>query len=343
MNKKKNLINVVFLITVFLITLYYVFHGQDLNAVLTYLQGTDPRFWALAFLCVILYIQCESWMVYYMIHTLGQSVKISHCFLYSFVGYFFSCITPSASGGQPAQIIYMRKDGIPVSVSTPVLMVTTITYKSVLLLLAVFVFVCRPASLMVYLAPIMGWCYLGFFLNFIVVALVLLLIFRPVIVHTAISKTVSCLKRRTRFKNIQPFAEKAYASVVQYHQVSDYLKSHQSVFVNVFLITIVQRVLLLAVTYMAYKSFRLTGTSPAVILVLQGMISVAVDMLPLPGGMGISENLFMTLFSPIFGPVTLAAMVLSRGLSYYTELLVSAVMTIAAHLYLGRNAAGGDA
>lgn len=28
------------------------------------------------------------------------------------------------------------------------------------------------------------------------------------------------------------------------------------------------------------------------IVVLQGMISVAVDMLPLPGGMGISESLF---------------------------------------------------
>jgi hypothetical protein len=33
----------------------------------------------------------------------------------------------------------------------------------------------------------------------------------------------------------------------------------------------------------------------------------------------------------------LAAMVLSRGLSYYTELLLSAVMTVFAHFYLGRN------
>jgi hypothetical protein len=60
-------------------------------------------------------------------------------------------------------------------------------------------------------------------------------------------------------------------------------------------------------------------------------------MLPLPGGMGISERLFLTLFTPIFGQVTLAAMVLSRGLSYYTELLLSAVMTVFAHFYLGRN------
>ena len=66
------------------------------------------------------------------------------------------------------------------------------------------------------------------------------------------------------------------------------------------------------------------------------MISVAVDMLPLPGGMGISEKLFSMLFTGIFGQVkVLAGLILSRGLSYYTELLISAVMTVAAQLFLG--------
>ena len=49
------------------------------------------------------------------------------------------------------------------------------------------------------------------------------------------------------------------------------------------------------------------------IVILQGMISVAVDMLPLPGGMGISEKLFSMLFTGIFGQVkVLAGLILSR-------------------------------
>ena len=72
------------------------------------------------------------------------------------------------------------------------------------------------------------------------------------------------------------------------------------------------------------------------IVVLQGMISVAVDMLPLPGGMGISESLFLSIFAPICGTLTLPAMVISRGLSYYTELILSAVMTVVAHFTIGR-------
>ena len=60
------------------------------------------------------------------------------------------------------------------------------------------------------------------------------------------------------------------------------------------------------------------------------MISVAVDMLPLPGGMGISENLFLRMFLPVFGAeLVLPGMVVSRGISYYTQLLLSAVMTVA--------------
>ena len=72
------------------------------------------------------------------------------------------------------------------------------------------------------------------------------------------------------------------------------------------------------------------------IVLLQGMISVAVDMLPLPGGMGISEKLFLEMFVPVFGTITLPAMIVSRGLGYYTELLVSAVFTVVAHLMIGR-------
>ena len=51
-------------------------------------------------------------------------------------------------------------------------------------------------------------------------------------------------------------------------------------------------------------------------------------MLPLPGGMGVSENLFLQIFLPVFGSeLVLPGMVISRGISYYTQLLISAAVT----------------
>ena len=108
-----------------------------------------------------------------------------------------------------------------------------------------------------------------------------------------------------------------------------------------------------AVTWFVYKAFGLSGSSAFVIIILQGTISVAVDMLPLPGGMGISEQLFLRIFLPIFGSkLLLPGMLLSRGLGYYTELLlsglgyytellISAIFTIVANFTIGRNVKKG--
>ena len=72
-------------------------------------------------------------------------------------------------------------------------------------------------------------------------------------------------------------------------------------------------------------------------ILLQGSIAVAVDMLPLPGGMGISEKIFLDIFFPVFGSMLLLpGMVLSRGLGYYTELILSAIFTIVANFTIGR-------
>ena len=97
-----------------------------------------------------------------------------------------------------------------------------------------------------------------------------------------------------------------------------------------------QRILLFTVTYWVYRSLGFHGYSIITLTILQSVISVSVDMLPLPGGMGISETLFLNIFSPVFGGLLLPGMVLSRGLGYYGELLISAVFTVVAQLTIGK-------
>lgn len=340
MNKKKGILNAAFLAAVFLVTIYCVFRGQDMNELLGYIQSSDLRFWLAAVVCVVFFIGSESLIIYYMMHTIKQKVQLLHCFLYSFVGFFFSCITPSATGGQPAQIYYMRKDKIPVPVSTLVLMIVTITYKLVLVVLGLAVVLFRPPEVMKYLNPVIGWCYLGLALNVFCVSFMMLLVFHPTMAKNMLLSIVRGLSKIHLIKRTDHYLERIGSAMEQYQDVASYFATHKMVVFNVFLITVVQRLLLFYVTYLVYRSFGMSGTGMATIVILQGMISVAVDMLPLPGGMGISERLFMGMFVPVFGSITLPAMVVSRGLSYYTELLISALFTIVAHLRIGRKEKG---
>lgn len=235
------------------------------------------------------------------------------------------------------QIATMRKDRIPVAVSTVILAIVTITYKLVLVLICVVVLTVRPVALMCYLSDVLWLMYLGVALNIICVAGLLLLVFDPNLIQFIAEKVAAFLCWLHLVKEPQKLTERLGHTLEQYRGTASFFQSHKLVVLWSFLITIAQRVILFFVTWLVYRAFHLSGTSAFVIITLQAMISVAVDMLPLPGGMGISEKLFSTIFLPIFGELRITAgMVLSRGISYYTQLLISGVMTVAATIILKR-------
>ncbi len=338
MKNKKTILNILFLVLVFALTLYYVFHGEDMGALAGYLGNSDVRFWAAGVVLVVMFILSESVIIYYMLRSVGQKVILTHCFLYSFVGFFFSAITPSATGGQPAQLYFMKKDNLSISVSTLILMVVTITYKAVLVVLGLAVMIIRPPFVMRYLAPVIGWCYLGVALNVFCVAFMMILVFHPTLAENILITLVRLLgKAVKRFqKKEEKYIQKINHSMARYRSVAEYLKRHKMVIVNVLGITFFQRGIWFFITYLVYVSFSLHGVAAATITVLQGMISVSVDMLPLPGGMGISENLFLQIFRPVCGEdLVLPVMIVSRGISYYTQLIISALLTGVAYVTIG--------
>lgn len=335
-NKKKIVWNGIFLFVVFGLTLFGVFHGEDLGAVLEAIHTADIKWLIPGAGLVGFFIWCESIIIWYMMHSYGIKLKKSTCFLFSSAGFFFSCITPSASGGQPMQIYYMKRENIPIPVSTVILMIVTITYKLVLVVIGAGIFLFGQGFVHHYLGEILPVYYLGLLLNIICVAVMTVLVFYPALVRRMLTGGISLLKKTGLMHNKSGQMEKLEAYVDKYQDVSAYLKSHIRVIAVVFVITFVQRAALFAATWFVYKSFGLSGISFFDVTLLQGVISVSVDMLPLPGGMGISESLFLKIFVPVFGAILLPGMVLSRGLGYYTQLLISAVFTVVAQLKTGQ-------
>ena len=335
---KKTIFEGIFLIAVFLLTIYGVFKGEDLGELIEVIKGTDKGFLAVGIVLVVLFIYSESMIIHYLMNSLGLKLRRDTCFLFSSVGFFFSCITPSASGGQPMQIYFMKKKDIPIPVSTLVLMIITITYKLVLVLVGIALLIFGMNLIHTYMNGMEWVFYLGIFLNVVCVGGMLILVLAP---QTATKLAQGTLKFLTKIKILKDKPDrvkKLNDSMMQYGQVANYLKSHNKIIANVMIITIVQRFMLFATTYFVYRAIGLKGGSAVVITLLQASISVAVDMLPLPGGMGISEKLFSIVFLAIFGAkFLLPGMVLSRGISYYVQLMLSAVMTLVAKLTIGKN------
>lgn len=330
-NKRKIILNFIFLAAVFALTMYLVLGGEDIGEIWIQIRQAGKEFLSLGIVCVVIFIIGESVIIFYMMRTLGTSVKMGHCALYSFVGFFFSCITPSASGGQPMQIYYMKKDRIDIPVATLVLMIVTITYKAVLVFMGLLLLIFGHSFLLLYLQEYMWVFYLGLALNVFCVAFMLILVFEPSLARKIMVTGLRVLERLHILKAKESRMQKLEHSMDQYHATAAFWAEHKRIILNVFVITLVQRCIQFTVTWWVYLAMGFQGAGFFTVVLLQSVISISVDMLPLPGGMGISEKLFLVIYIPIFGKMILPALLLSRGISYYGQLLISALMTCVAH------------
>lgn len=334
-NVLKKLFSSLFFVAVFVLTFWYVFHDENLNRVLFFLGTARMCYIIPAVAFVIAFILGESVVIHYLLRKLGNRVSFFHCSLFSFIGFFYSAITPSASGGQPMQIVAMRKDGISVPAATVVLGIVTITYKLVLVLLGCAVLLFRPDGIMKYLDDVEPLMYLGLGLNLAFISFLLMLIFSPGLVRTCGRWIFSLIHRIRPFSDPEAVNSRLEKVISDYSGTASFFRNNPRIIVHVFFITLIQRLCLFSVVWFTYLAFGLHRESPIVIIMLYATISVAVDMLPLPGGMGISETLFLSIYEPIFGEaLVLPGMMICRGISYYTQLLISAIMTGAAQLIL---------
>lgn len=332
---KKNIFNGIFLILVFVLTFYGLFKNQEIPQVVASLSMAKTSYLWVGIVMVVIFVCSESVILHYLLRKLDTKVSFTSCIKYSFIGFFVSCITPSAGGGQPAQIYYMKKDNIDLPISTLIMMIVTVGYKMVLVVIGVFLLCFQQNLLEKYMTPVTNFfLYLGMVLTVIGIGSLLIFIFQPKLARWLVELGQTILLRLHIIKSKKQWVSE---SMEQYHEAALFFHSNWKVFLNVFYLSVFQRVTLFYVTYLVYRSFGLHGTSAYEIVILQAVISLSVDMLPLPGGMGASENLYMELFLPIFGTQFLfPSMLLSRGISYYALMFISAMVTCYAHIRVMR-------
>ena len=295
-SRKKIILNTLLFFAVFGLTLYGVFYGEDIGDINEAIHQSRIQWLIPAIMCVLVFIWGESIIIWYMMRSCGIHLKERLCFLISSVGFFFSCVTPSATGGQPMQIYFMKKEKIPIPVSTVILMIVTIIYKLVLVVIGLGIVLFARRFLNTYLGDVLFIFYLGLGLNIFCVTFMMILVFHPFLAKRIMTLGHTILEKLHLLRKKEGRLAKLEASMDMYNDTAAYIRQHPMLMLNVFLITFGQRVALFTVTYFVYRAFSLTGTPMITLITLQAVIAVSVDMLPLPGGMGISETLFSDYF-----------------------------------------------
>ena len=90
----------------------------------------DLMYVFIAVLCVLAFWLLEAYTLRYVTVSMNKKMSFFSSFRIGLIGLLYSALTPSASGGQPVQIIFMRKNGIPTGTATSVMVVKFIAFQT---------------------------------------------------------------------------------------------------------------------------------------------------------------------------------------------------------------------
>ena len=257
---KSKIINIFLLIVLMSCTFYFLLKDQELDDLWACILSANKIWLLVGLLCIILFVCFESVIICYIVNALTYSVKLIHCIKYSFIGFFVSAITPSSTGGQPAQMYFMKKDGISVSISSLVMMVVTVAYKAALLFIAFIMLLVENDFVLSHVKGIEFILIFGIVVNVFVIVILMLIIFKQSLAKRICGKFILFLGSRKLIKRPDERLRKLINSISKYDRGAAFLKSHKRMFINIFLITLVQRMMYFMVTYAVYRSFDLSGT-----------------------------------------------------------------------------------
>ncbi len=324
---QKMVLQIAVLLVLMGITFYLLLRDRNLSLVWESMLSAKKEYILLAAVSMLFYIFCGGWCIRVLLHGLGQSMSIWRCFKYSFVEFYFSALTPSSTGGQPMQLVYMKQDGYRLSDSTVLILIVTALYKLAFLLLALVFFLANWPMMKGMLYQMRILFALGLVMNVLLILALGFLLFSKKLVFRLSTGTMKLLGKLRLVKHPERQVFSLARKSIQYRRCAEFMRTHPLVVLRTFAVLTLQRLALLVVPYLVYRAFGLSQYGVGTLIAVQLLLSMCVDMLPLPGAVGASESVFLILFGPVFGSKLLtSAVLLSRGISFYFMVLLSGLV-----------------
>lgn len=328
-NMKVMIKNSIIFIVLFIITFLIIFHNYDFNRTINLIFHVNIIYVILGIILMLGYFTCESINVRSILSSLGKDITLIKSIKYTILGFFFCGITPAASGGQPMEIFFMKKDDIPVSLSALALLVQYCSFKVIMISFGII------GAILNYHLLDGGfiWAFVvGLILNTIAFVAMMIGLFAHKTSKKIIDFLLNILKKM-KYSKYDKIEKSTYDMLSNYYEGSKFIKSNKSIFIKSLLIVLVQMLCYYSIPYCVYRSFGLNSYSHISFIFMQATLFITSSSIPLPGSIGISETSFLKIYSTIFGASLLAsAMLLNRTINFYIFMLLGVIISLVASM-----------
>lgn len=339
---KKQILNITVLVTLIAVTfIVLITSNRELNFenIAHFLKSCKPGWILAAIVAMVFSVVFEAFSLHFILRGLGSSPKLRQSLVYATADVYYSAITPSASGGQPASAYYMVKDGVGAGKASFALVFNLIAYTLAIILIGGVAFAVRPEIF----GRLDNW-FVKFLiiLGFVVQSLLLSFFVACMFCGRAVLKLgngiINLLVKIRLMKRPEKWRSKLQSEVEKYRECLQAVRERPGMSFANFFFNLGQRLShVLVASFVCYAA--LPGYDFIELFALEALVLVGYNSIPLPGGVGAFEYLYHQIYAVSF-PDTfiLSAMMVSRVLSYYLRMMLCGVYTLIYHMRYLRGA-----
>ncbi len=330
---RKYLITAIILIVILVLTFNSIYDKESWIVIGENIKNLNYGYIVIAVLCICLYFICQGVYMKGILNTLNHKISLMRGTFYAIIEFFFSGITPSSTGGQPIQLYYMAKDGIPIRKSYITLMLNTIYFKIIIITLGIFSLAFKSSYIFESAFIFKVFFSIGFIFDLVLTFICFLLIFKTDLIKRIFIKLVAFFKK---FKILRKKMAKYDIEEVmnRYKEEVDFIKTHVPMVLFTFIVTFIQRLSLFSIIYIVYRALGFSDYSYFDLLAIHVIVQIAMEAAPLPGGAGLSESMMHNLFVIIFASkLADVGMLLTRTFTFYIPLIVTGIIIFSEFLY----------
>ena len=298
----------------------------------------SSKHWLLAAAaCMILFVALEGEAITELCRAFGYPVRRQQGLLYSASDIYFSAITPSASGGQPACAFFMVRHGIPSVVATVALVVNLLMYTLAILVLGILALILQPTMFATF-----GVAGKVLILVGIVVQIGLVLVFSMLLkdgklVYRILKAALRFLCRIRLLRHEEQKQARLLQIKEEYDGYAAMIQGKKRVLLKAFFLNLFQRAASVSITMFSF----LAVGGPAALSVKMWCVQVysliGSNCVPIPGAMGVADYLMLDGFQELMPEAAAVnTELLSRSLSFYLCICLCGIFVLVQYIIMKR-------
>lgn len=325
----KKILNYIILIILIGLTSWILINNKDISNLPELIVITNKFFLLLAFLSMISFWICDSYIIYKMKKVLNIKGNFISSFKLAMIGQYYSAITPFATGGQPAQIYSLVSDGVEIGVASSILITKFLIYQFVVTFYSIFMFISKFRFLVKETRLALPFVMIGCMVNFLVLLTIIGFLYNEKLIKKIFYKLFALGYKLKLVKDIQKLEDKLNMNLMDYQISINRMKKDKKTAIILILTTFLQLTFYFSITYFVSLGVGLQKVSYLDIIAIQSMHYMAVSFMPTPGTIGAAEGGFYMLYSSIFPDnIITFAMLLWRFIDYYFTIMIGGLVTL---------------